>query len=233
MARQMGSRHGPQQPAAAADRVWTIPNGLSVARLLGVPLFLWLVLGPHADWWALAVLIVAGLTDWLDGKLARAWNQTSRIGRLLDPTADRLYIVAALAGLVARGIVPWWLVAVLVVRELFIVALYPVLRARGYGALPVHFLGKVATLCLLYAFPMLFVGDHHGLFPLIAKATGWAFALWGAALYWLAWVLYAVQTARLTRGGAPGVTQARSGHDEPRDASPVNGAAHKGATAQQ
>jgi len=102
------------------DRVLTIPNGISAARLAGVPVFLWLVLGPRtatADDWAVGLLIVAGLSDWLDGKIARAFNQVSRLGQVLDPAADRLYIVSTIVALAVRGIIPWWLVAVLGVRE--------------------------------------------------------------------------------------------------------------------
>ncbi len=94
-------------------RILTVPNAISVARLAGVPVFLWLVLGPQADGWAVALLIVAGLSDWLDGVIARAWNQQSRLGQVLDPAADRLYIAATLIGLAIRGIIPWWLVALL------------------------------------------------------------------------------------------------------------------------
>src|SRR4051812_49646805 len=93
-----------------ADRgIWTIPNALSMLRLLGVPLFLWLALGPHADGWAVAVLMVAGATDYLDGKIARRYNQYSRIGSVLDPAADRLYILAANVALTALGLAPWCL----------------------------------------------------------------------------------------------------------------------------
>ncbi|GAB3213140.1 CDP-alcohol phosphatidyltransferase family protein [Marinactinospora endophytica] len=179
------------------DRVWTIPNLLSIVRLLGVPLFLWLVLVPQADWWALGVLAFAGISDWLDGKIARAWNQTSRLGAVLDPMADRLYIFAALLGLVMRDIVPWWLMAILVVRDVLIVVALPVLRYYGYGTLPVNFAGKAATLCLLYSFPLLFVAGYDGIVGEVAQIVGWAFAIWGTAIYWWAGLLYAVQGLRL------------------------------------
>ncbi len=95
------------EPAAQvpdpAARVWTVPNGLSMARLAGVPVFLWLVLGPRADGWAVGLLIAAAATDWLDGKIARAWNQESRLGQVLDPAADRLYIAATIIALAVRG----------------------------------------------------------------------------------------------------------------------------------
>jgi cardiolipin synthase (CMP-forming) len=188
------------------DRVLTIPNGISAARLAGVPVFLWLVLGPRtavADDWAVALLIVAGLSDWLDGKIARALNQTSRLGQVLDPAADRLYIVSTIVALAIRGIIPWWLVAVLGLRELTVGAALGVLRRRvGFGTLQVSLAGKGATLCLLYAFPLLFLGDHPGWGGTLARVIGWAFATWGTLLYWWAAMLYLAQVRSLIGGYA-------------------------------
>jgi cardiolipin synthase (CMP-forming) len=176
-----------------------VPNAISVARLAGVPVFLWLVLGPHADGWAVGLLIAAGVSDWLDGKIARAWNQQSRLGRVLDPAADRLYIAATLAGLAIRTIIPWWLVGVLAARELVLAVALLALRRYGYGPLQVSLVGKAATLCLLYAFPLLFLGAHGGGAALAARVTGWAFAIWGTALYWWAAALYLAQARQLVR----------------------------------
>lgn len=193
---------------AASGRIWTIPNVLSFARLLGVPLFLWLVL-VGADWWALGVLVFAGLSDWLDGRLARALNQTSRLGMVLDPAADRLYILVTLIGLTVREVIPLWLVVLLVGREVAIAPIMPLLRRLGYGGtLPVHFVGKAATLCLLYAFPLLLLGDHDGTAATAAKIVGWCFAIWGTGLYWWAAALYWRQARQLMQAGpiadAPG-----------------------------
>ena len=184
------------------DQVWTIPNALSVLRLLGVPVFLWLILqpvfhGPHYDGWALLLLVVSGATDYLDGKIARAFNQVSRIGQLLDPAADRLYILATLIGLAARQIIPWWLVALLVGRDLLMSIPLAILRRHGYGPPPVHFLGKAATFNLLYAFPLLLLGDGTGTLHDIAGDVGWAFAIWGTALYYLAAALYVIQVRQV------------------------------------
>ena len=192
------------------DRVLTIPNGISAARLAGVPVFLWLVLGRRtatADDWAVGLLIAAGLSDWLDGKIARAFNQASRLGQLLDPAADRLYIVATIVALAVRGIIPWWLVAVLGVRELTVGGALAVLRRRaGFGTLQVSLVGKGATLCLLYAFPLLFLGDHPGWGGTLARVIGWAFATWGTVLYWWAAMLYLAQVRSLvSRTGSPQV----------------------------
>jgi cardiolipin synthase len=195
--------------SAPTSRVATVPNALSFLRLLGVPLFLWLLLGPEADGWALAVLMVSGFTDWLDGQLARRWQQFSRLGQLLDPAADRLYILAAVVGLTLRDIMPVWLAVALIARDLLLALFIPVLRARGYGPLPVHFLGKVATFNLLSAFPLLLLGDGSSALAGVGRAVGWAFACWGTALYWWAGMLYVVQVRQLlsrptdaTRGAA-------------------------------
>lgn len=188
-----------QETAVQTDRVFTVPNILSFLRLLGVPLFLWLVLVKEADGLAFAVLIVAGFTDYLDGKLARRWNQISRLGQLLDPLADRLYILATIAGLTIREIIPLWFALVLVARDVFMTGVVLNLRRYKLPPLPVHFLGKAATFCLLYAFPLLLLSVGDGTLPLLAKVFGWAFAMWGLALYWWAAFLYAGQARRLVR----------------------------------
>jgi cardiolipin synthase (CMP-forming) len=187
------------EAATVSDRILTWPNMLSIARLFGVPLFLWLVLGPEADGWALIVLMVSGVTDYLDGMLARTLNQTSKLGQILDPVADRLYILAVVVGLALRDIIPWWLAVLLPLRDVFLFALVPFLRTRGYSALPVHFLGKAATANLLYAFPLLLLGDGEGTVARLAEVFGWAFAIWGTGLYWWAGFLYAYQVAQLMR----------------------------------
>ncbi len=184
----------PDQPTAG---VWTLPNLLSGLRLLGVPLFLWLVLVPEADEWALGLLVLAGITDWLDGWLARRLGQTSALGQVLDPVADRLYILAVVIGLALRDIIPWWIALSLPLRDALMWLLVPLLRTRGYSALPVHFLGKAATFNLLYAFPLLLLGDGEGVVAELALVLGWAFAFWGIGLYWWAGVLYAWQVRRL------------------------------------
>jgi len=183
--------------AGETTRVLTIPNILSILRLAGVPLFLWLVLGPEEDGWALGVLMISGVTDWLDGYLARRLHQTSQLGQILDPVADRLYILAVVFGLAWRDIIPWWLAFLLPARDLLLWGLVPFLRTRGYHALPVHFLGKAATANLLYAFPLLLLGDGEGVVATLAEVFGWAFAIWGTGLYWWAGILYAWQVRRL------------------------------------
>lgn len=182
----------------------TVPNLLSALRLLGVPLFLWLLLGPHADVWAIVVLAAGGVTDWLDGKLARLLGQYSRLGALLDPAVDRLYILAALVALGIREVVPWWAVVALVARDVVLAACLPVLRSRGYGPFVVSYLGKAATFLLLYAFPLLLAGLQTGWFADLARPFGYAFAVWGLAFYLYTGVLYLVQFVLALRRRAPG-----------------------------
>ena len=185
--------------ADPADRLWTIPNGLSILRLLGVPLFLWLLLGPHADAWALVVLMISGFTDWADGVLARKLNQMSAFGALLDPLADRLYILATLFGLVLRHVIPLWLALVIVGRDLVLGLALPLLRRAGWGPPSVHYLGKAATFCLLYAFPLLLLGAHSGTWSDIARPIAWAFTIWGTGLYLWAGAVYLRQIGQLVR----------------------------------
>jgi cardiolipin synthase len=207
-------------------RIWTIPNAISMARLLGVPVFLWLVLGPRtstADWWAVGLLIASSASDWLDGKIARALDQQSRLGQLLDPAADRLYIVATVVALAVRGIIPWWLVAVLGAREVMLAAMLWLLRRRGWGALQVSFVGKAATACLLYAFPLLFLGAHATSYAETARVAGWAFAIWGTALYWCAGLLYIAQARALLAAEPPG----DAGAGEDSGGGPAEGTAQR------
>jgi cardiolipin synthase len=184
---------GPEEDAPV-DRVVTVPNALSLLRLLGVPLFLWLVLVPEADVAAVLLLAASGVTDYLDGVIARRWHQVSRVGRLLDPLADRLYIIATLLGLGIRGIVPWWLLGIIVARDLVLGVALLVLRAHGHEPMEVNYLGKAATLNLLYAFPLLLLGAGTGTAHLVAQVVGWAFALWGTGLYLWAGLLYLEET---------------------------------------
>lgn len=194
-----------------ADRLLTVPNTLSLLRLAGIPLFLWLLLGPHDDMLAVLVLALSGLTDWLDGKLARLLDQSSKLGVLLDPAVDRLYTLSTLLTFGAREILPWWVVAVLLFRDLVLLLTLPVLRRHGHGPTPVHYVGKAATLCLLYAFPLLLLAhDVHGVVGAVAQALAVAFTGWGGALYLWSGVLYLIQVrltvlaARHAGRGGPG-----------------------------
>lgn len=181
-----------------STRIWTVPNILSMLRLLLVPVFLILVIaGAYVP--ALVVLVTASLTDLLDGFLARRFNQVTRLGQLLDPAADRLYIFAALIGLAANELVPWWIVIVIVARDALIVVLGIVLANHGYGPLPVHQLGKAATFALFTGLPVIMLGLAFPSVQPVSEPFGWAVTLWGAFLYWWAGIIYAIETARVVR----------------------------------
>ncbi len=181
-----------------SSRILTIPNLLSFIRLALVPVFLVLII-VGADFVALIVLVISSVTDYFDGVIARRFQQISRLGQLLDPAADRLFIFAALIGLSVRDIIPWWLVVIIVGRDFVLAALGIILANHGYGPLPVHHLGKVATFSLLYALPILMLGEAFREISWITNPIGWAFALWGAFLYWWAGVIYVIETARVIR----------------------------------
>ena len=147
--------------------------------------------------------MVAGATDYFDGKIARWLGQTSRLGVLLDPAADRLYILATLFAFVVRDIIPWWLAALIVGRDLVLAPTVPLLRRHGYGPLQVSYLGKAATFNLLYAFPLLLIGAHDWAVSAVAQPVAWAFVIWGTALYLWSGALYLVQVGQLVRADRP------------------------------
>ncbi|PZR52829.1 CDP-alcohol phosphatidyltransferase family protein [Xylanimonas oleitrophica] len=185
-----------QQEREVGSEVWTVPNLISMLRLALVPVFAVLIVSGH-DVWALVVLAVSGFTDWLDGVLARRLDQVSRLGQLLDPAADRLFIFVTLVGLAWRGVVPLWVLAVIVARDVMLACLVPLLARYGYGPLQVNLVGKAGTFSLLYAFPLLLLAEVPGAVGAVAHVVGWAFTWWGVGLYWLAGLQYVAQTRRL------------------------------------
>lgn len=204
-----------------SNRLWTVPNVLSIARLLSIPVFVWLALVPEQDAAAAIVLALGAFTDYLDGVLARRWNQVTRFGQLLDPIADRLSTVTVLVVFLIRGIVPLWFVGVLVARDLVLAVQMARLRRRGVTGLPVNWVGKAATFNLMLAFPLLLwgagapqlstQGEPGGLLALprlmveagtggldlLLSSAGWALAIWGAGLYLYSGWLYLRQAQGL------------------------------------
>ena len=182
--------------AEMSSRVLTVPNMISLVRLALVPVFAVLIVVGE-DGWVLLVLAVSGATDWLDGVLARRLNQVTRLGQMLDPFADRLFIFVTLIGLAWREVVPLWLVLAIVARDVLLALTVPVLARLGYGTLEVTLVGKVATFALLYAFPLLLLAAVPGWLGAAAHVVGWAFTWWGVGLYWLAGLQYVAQVRRL------------------------------------
>ncbi len=182
-----------------ADRVLTVPNALSVLRLLGVPLFLWLLLIERADGWAFALLVASGVTDFLDGKLARLLDQSSRLGALLDPFVDRLYLVTTLAAFVIRGLIPWWVAAILVGRDLVLTATLSVYKRRELPPPEVIYLGKAATFALMSALPWLLAGQMDWAAAGFGRAFGGALLIWGTVVYVWTGVLYTGRAIAVAR----------------------------------
>ena len=175
-------------------RVLTIPNVLSVIRLILLPVFLYLLLVRHAWGPSVAILMFGGVSDWADGKIARlVANQSSRLGELLDPLVDRVYMIAVPVGLALAGVVPWWVVAILLGRDAVLAATLPVLRGRGITALPVTYVGKAATFSLMAGFPLILLGQWDALWSKVIGACGWGFVIWGIGMYLWSAVLYLLQ----------------------------------------
>ncbi|WP_077041773.1 CDP-alcohol phosphatidyltransferase family protein [Rhodococcus sp. MTM3W5.2] len=201
----MGSGDRPREVADVAtapimsDRIVTVPNLLSVVRLVGVPLFVYLLLGPHADGWALAILMLSGFTDWADGKLARLLNQSSRLGALLDPLVDRLYVVSTLVAFAIRGIIPWWVAAVLIGRDVILALTLPIYRSRGLPPPAVLYLGKAATFALMFALPLVLAAQGDWAIAPIARAWGYALLVWGTGLYVWTAILYLLAARNIAR----------------------------------
>jgi len=182
------------------DRVLTVPNALSVLRLVLLPVFLYLLFVANANGWAVGVLMFSGFSDWADGKIARlVANQSSRLGELLDPAVDRIYMVTVPVALAIYGAVPWWIVLTLIGRDAVLAATLPVVRTRGLTALPVTYIGKAATFALMSAFPLILLGGWDALWSRVVLACGWAFLIWGNGHVSVVGVLYLVQVAMVVR----------------------------------
>ena len=188
------------QAPASRDRVLTVPNALSVLRLLLVPVFLYLLLISEAIGWAVAVLMFSGASDWADGKIARLYdNQSSRLGELLDPAVDRIYMVIVPIALAMAHVIPWWFVVVLLGRDVVLAGTLPLLRSRGLSALPVTYLGKAATFALMSGLPLVLLGQFDAQWSRVVLAIGWGFLIWGLALYLWSGVLYLIQVSMVMR----------------------------------
>ena len=180
------------------EQLRTVPNMLSALRLILVPVFLVMLLN-NQGLVAIAILAVSSITDFLDGYLARRYHQVTRLGQLLDPFADRLYIFSTLIAFSIQGVIPWWLALLVIGRDFMLLVVYPILATHGYGPLPVHYLGKAGTMALLYAFPLLLIANIWVDAALVVKPLAWAFALWGVGLYWWAGFVYVKQVADVVK----------------------------------
>lgn len=175
--------------------ILNIPNALTSLRALGVPAFLYLFLIADQPIASFIVIALGGITDYLDGKVARALKQTSDFGAKFDPTVDRLYIAAVIIAFAIKDYLPWPLVLAIIARDLilFLVIIYQ--KLRGIPFLEVSYLGKAATFNLLYAFPFLLLEEVAVIGPW-CFAAGWSFAIWGISLYFYTGIQYLVKGLR-------------------------------------
>lgn len=181
-----------------SDRVFTIPNVISLIRLMAIPVFLFLV-WTGEDLAGLIVLVLAVLTDFVDGVVARRLNQVSKLGEFLDPMADRLFIAAAIIALLLRDVIPLWLVVAVMLRDALLGVGALVMSRWGVTTLPVKRLGKWATFALLFALPLFLLGAIFGAVGQVTNPLAWAVALAGTALYWLVGFSYLLDAVVIVR----------------------------------
>lgn len=189
--------------------IWTVPNVISFLRIASIPVIAWLVAN-HFLIQSLIVMAISGASDGLDGFVARRFNQVSLLGQLLDPIADRLLIICSALSLGIAGIVPWWLLIAICMRDVVLAIQIFILSQHGYGPLPVHFVGKAGTAMLLISIPVLIISDlvHNNWFFYFAHCAGLALVWWGLGLYWLAAIIYLRQGHQLLK--SDGATTAHS-----------------------
>lgn len=186
--------HAPD--VAVSNAVWTVPNGISMARIVLIAVFGWLIVAGY-DLWAIATLVAAGVSDFLDGYLARRWQQVTKLGGILDPTADRLLTIVVVLALAIRGVIPWWLLAVLFARDIVVGIALLYARQRQIAVPEVTFIGKAATFALYFFLPLAFLAfDRWDTVHLIAIVGATA----TAALYWISGVFYVGDVIQRSHG---------------------------------
>jgi cardiolipin synthase (CMP-forming) len=188
--------------ASMFDRVWTVPNLISIVRLACAPLFLWLLFGVDEFWAATILLGVLGASDWVDGWIARRYHQGSELGKVLDPTADRVLLLTAAVALIVDDRIPQWYGIVMLAREAVIAVLTLALAAAGARRIDVLWAGKAGTFCTMFSFPAFLAasithGAAHDLMWLIA----WMFAVPGLVLSYYAAIRYVPEARRALREG--------------------------------
>ncbi|RFD80154.1 CDP-diacylglycerol--glycerol-3-phosphate 3-phosphatidyltransferase [Gardnerella vaginalis] len=181
----------------AMNRVITVPNAISFLRICSIPYLAWLIT-QHYMVVALVVLAISAFSDCVDGYIARRWNQVSKLGQILDPIADRLLIVCSTLALAIAAIIPWWALALVILRDAVMAVLVVILAQYDYGPLPVNFVGKAGTALLMLAIVMLMIVyavASESMFMVYAAAL--ACGVWGIGLYWYAGLLYLKQACKL------------------------------------
>lgn len=173
-----------------SDAIWTVPNLFTFARLLCVPLFLWLVHSADQHYGAALLLAILGATDWVDGYLARLLNQQSKFGRVFDPTVDRLLFLVALVSMLIVDAAPAWFLIAVFAREALVAIAALYLGARGVRTVKVSWWGKTATFGLLFALPLLLAASAEPSGEAIYRTLGWVMGLPSLVLSWISAVGY-------------------------------------------
>lgn len=183
------------------DRILTVPNLITLARLACIPLFLYLLFELDNQVAAAALLGVLGATDWFDGKIARRYNQISELGKLLDPAADRILLITAVIAITVDGAVPLWFAAPIMIREPLMFAAVVTLGLMGAKRIDVTWYGKAGTFLLMFAFPLLLVGHSDASYAPAAEVAGWLCGIPGLLLSLYATVLYIPMARRALADG--------------------------------
>ena len=191
---------GPQHDEGRLDRIVTVPNALSLGRLGCVPIFLWLLFGRENRVGAALLLAGLGCTDWVDGYIARHFDQVSNIGKILDPVADRILLIVGMVAILVDGSVPPVIFWAAVVREVLVAGLTLLLGVLGARRIDVSFAGKAGTFLMMVAFPLFLWGHGHG--P--ATAVAWAVGVAGLVMAWYAAATYVVPARDALREGRAG-----------------------------
>jgi cardiolipin synthase len=191
-------------PGIASDRgLWTVPNLISVLRLAGVPVFLWLLLARDRVLAAGILFAVLGATDWVDGYIARRFDQGSEIGKILDPVSDRIMLIAGALGLILSGDVPVWVGVLVLAREAALSVVTLILAAAGARRIDVQWVGKAGTLALMFALPLFVLVDELGAGAArdIIEVVTWIFTIGGLILSYYAAALYIPMARAALRDG--------------------------------
>ena len=192
------------------DRVWTVPNLISLVRLACAPLFLWLLFGADAFWAATILLGVLGASDWVDGWIARRYHQGSELGKILDPTADRILLLSGVLALLIDGSVPVWYGVLILAREILIAVVTLALAAAGARRIDVLWAGKAGTLAVMFSLPAFLAASiTHGWFHDLCVLVAYGFGIPALVLSYYATARYVPEARRALREGRA----SRESHD--------------------
>jgi cardiolipin synthase (CMP-forming) len=186
------------------DRVLTVPNAVTMVRLLCVPLFLWLLFGAHRQTDAAILLAVLGATDWVDGFLARRFHQVSTLGKVLDPAADRILVGAGVIAIIVHGAGPVWFGVVTLVREVLVAGTVLALAALGARRIDVLWIGKAGTFGLMFAYPAFLLGHGTSAWQGYIRDVAWVTGGVGLVLAWAAAAMYLVPARQALAEGRAG-----------------------------